>query len=900
MKESAESPFRPKSSRDFTNSKLTSFPQLPSSVYYDQITISSPNITSFQNYSNLLKSPSGNTPSLVYLKLNNTGIATYKGAVKTPSLKYIFLANTPLSRYHFYRVMTIIVFGPETLEEIDHIPIKKSERAFSLKNFEVLYPYLVDGWLLTMVDPIRIFDPVTRRRRILYPLPDRRKTISSSLASSIKKSMDQQPVSDKKTTESKSSSQQKTLSKDGTDFLNLLEKIFFENNLNELFESNSPKKKNSLISELKSILSKSNDEANDHELIDSDASLFVNFVLRAAALRPLNVDSIARLLKEVLTDEILDVLKLSLFQTNFYSNSALANFIESLLDQSVFTTEDVKPLFFSIYERFEDWNSPFSLTTAENDETNGLRLLTVPFIDFFCPFSSIIERVDSDLYNSLLDQASDEEKEKILTYRTNDEKKREIWSSLASDDYSKFYPTSKSETENNKNQNNNNIDSENDNKENDDDNTEVIIEEEEEDEDPVLFTKEQLKQCVIDLTPWDVKEQQIEVAFAFSGSPQCLFHSSLFNDNDDEQAYSSDLLKAASVAGGCFEIFSRINNDTENGLELAENAIRFHRFEMLKEVSKTMNDESSDLSSLIEVAVDSMEVNAINFIVKEKKVKISKEMNASLLNRAILSSVHITNSDLDQTSKSRFVNPLNSLLSGSLTLQKPFVVFLYKIGFRSQDSLIFSIQSQSLSLVRFFISQESKINSDFASKSDIQKKLTSLINRRGWDHLRWTPLHVAANIGNVEIIKELMKINGINVNLRDTDGNTPLMIAVSNNFDEVVRELLNGKSKQKRAKSLQRPNQLTNKTNLLSVVDPNIADKYGWTPILVAIGNKNVSIVKQLLDYNKNGKFVDINQAAISGQKEIKSMMMKSLLMMKMKMQTQTTALVLLLRLEVE
>lgn len=830
MKESAESPFRPKSSRTFINPRLTSFPQLPSSVYYDQITISSPNLTSFQNYSNIIKSPSGNNSSLVYLKLDNTGIANYRGAVKTPSLKYIFLASTPLSTYHFYRVMTAIVFGADTLQEIDHTPIKKSERAFCTKYSDLLYPYLIDGWLLTMVDPIRIFDPVTRRRRVLYPPPERRKSLlSSTISITNQKSTNQQSISDKKTINQQSSLQeishpQKTFSKDGTEFMSFLEKVFFESNLNDLFKSESPDEDDSTISDLKSALSNSKKNTKENEHFESDSLLFVNFVLRAAALRPLNVDSIVKLLKEVITEEISIILKQSLFHTNFYSNSALANFIESLLDQEVFTTEDIKPLFFSVYERFENWNSPFSLNSTEEEQNKGSTFLMVPFIDFFCPFSKIIERVDIDLYNSLLEQAGENEKEQIELYRMNDEKKKEIWKSLSDDDYSKFFQPTEST-----------------NNDNDEQSSE-------------LFTKEQLKQCVIDLTPWDVKEQQNEVIFAFSGSPQCLFHSPEFNENTN----SSDLLKVATIAGGSFEIFNKIfekndNNNSENAIELAENSIRFHRFEMLKEIINSMLVDDSHLSSLAEVAIDSMEINAINYIVVDKKANLEENTKEMLLNRAISSS--IMNNDLDQTSKSRFINPLNSLLSGYLSLQKAFVILLYKIGLRSSDSLIFSIQSQSLELVRFFLSCENNPES--------QK---DLINRRGWDHLRWTPLHVASNIGSAEIVKELMKYPEINVNLRDKEGNTPLMIAVSNNFNEVVKELLKGKKLKRRAKSLQKPNQLNNNNNSPSVVDPNIADKYGWTPILVAIGNKNASIVQMLLDYNKGGKRIDVNQVAYVNQ----------------------------------
>ncbi|KAK8887096.1 hypothetical protein M9Y10_038132 [Tritrichomonas musculus] len=883
MKESSESPFRPKSSRTFSNAKLTSFPQLPPGVYYDQVTITSPNITSFQNYSNFIKSYRGNTPSLVLLKLSNTGIATYKGAQKTPSLKYIFLANTPLSRYHYYRVMTIIAFGSDTLEEIDHIPIKKSERTFSKVNADLLYPYLIDGWLLTMVDPIRIFDPVTRRRRVLYNKSTEKQSTSNKkpagrqslaanstinaqlLADNIQAISKATSHPNAQSSEQASKEQQDRFSKDGIDFLQYLEQVFFESDFNELFKSKNQKQEalkksnskslDSIVSDLKLALSNSNSRSDQ---FDSNSSLFVNFLLRSVALRPLYVDSIVKLLKLIITDEVLEILKQSLFHVNFYSNSALANFIESLLDQGIFTNEDIKPLFFSVYEKFEDWNSPFSLTSTEDEEISHAKLLRIPFIDFFCPFAKIIEQVDPELYNDLLEQAGESEKAKIELYKKNDEKKKDVWDALAKDDYTKF---SFSSTENPKEADDQH--SENNERNDDKGNGQTV-----DSNNNCLFGKDLLKQCVVDLTPWDVQEQQIEIAFAFSGSPQCLFHSSLFNQNKAESLSSNDLLKVSTVAGGSFVIFNRLFksdsnniNNAENEFELAESAIQFHRFDIFKEIAELMFQDYSKLDSLIEVAIDSMEVNVIKYIICDKKVEIEKDYNESLFNRAIASSIPNVSSDLDPSTKSRFMNPLNSLISGFLLLQKAFIIFLYNIGFRSPDSLIFSIQAQSLDLVRFFINCHKNANL-IANQKEV-----NIINRRGNDHLRWTPLHVAANSGNVLIVRELKKVSGINVNLRDADGNTPLMIAVSNNFEEIVQELL--KSKKKSINGMKNRSKSLNAESIKSsssIVDPNIADKYGWTPLFVAIGNKNISIVKMLLGYDKGGKFTNVNQIAIVGQ----------------------------------
>ncbi|MDR2778385.1 MAG: ankyrin repeat domain-containing protein [Rickettsiales bacterium] len=83
--------------------------------------------------------------------------------------------------------------------------------------------------------------------------------------------------------------------------------------------------------------------------------------------------------------------------------------------------------------------------------------------------------------------------------------------------------------------------------------------------------------------------------------------------------------------------------------------------------------------------------------------------------------------------------------------------------------LLFSVESNSYLLTRYLIYSGASINE---SNSDMD-----------------SPLHRAANIGNVEMVKLLIE-NGANINAQNVLGETPLMIAIVKNHEGVIYTLL--------------------------------------------------------------------------------------------------------------
>ena len=109
-------------------------------------------------------------------------------------------------------------------------------------------------------------------------------------------------------------------------------------------------------------------------------------------------------------------------------------------------------------------------------------------------------------------------------------------------------------------------------------------------------------------------------------------------------------------------------------------------------------------------------------------------------------------------------------------------------------------------------------------------------------------LQAAAEQGNVDLVKLLLKVDGINPNFGDHSKSAPLILAAKNGHSDVVELLLATVN-----------------------VDPDVRDQYSASPLFYACQNAYkskayVSIVKQLL----NRGDVDLNALAIFRQMAIR------------------------------
>ena len=99
-------------------------------------------------------------------------------------------------------------------------------------------------------------------------------------------------------------------------------------------------------------------------------------------------------------------------------------------------------------------------------------------------------------------------------------------------------------------------------------------------------------------------------------------------------------------------------------------------------------------------------------------------------------------------------------------------------------------------------------------------------------------MHYASVQGQLEVVRELLEAETVDVNASDNDGKTALIYASSIGQPEVVRALLNH-----------------------SNININAQDKDGWTALSFASAKGNVEVVQGLLSNAK----IDVNAAANHG-----------------------------------
>ena len=348
---------------------MTVFPKFPLSSPIEKLVVSGNPLPSFAG---LLA-----YPHLVDLKCDNTKLSSFVGGVYLPNLKSISLANTPVSKYQHYRIMAGIVFGQQ-LERVDFGPIKKSEKRLIEILSPVVRDLIINGWIITLCEPIKLFHPQTKERKVIFLKPAQKEP-------RVKEP--EQCVGEFRTFEVTGDSA-----------------LAFRRNLQTILYTDHSTWKGD-CDKVAILLTEKNPDL---------CLAFVREMLQAFNLRPMMFNGLCDFLIDCYQDHFGEILKSELLDCGFWSHGVMARVLNRLVRAGILSQEDLKPFFYSVYDEFESFDGKFRLNKHMTPE---------PFYRFFGYFAPLISKADPELYRCLVSELKSENKE-LLDELTNPEWQR--------------------------------------------------------------------------------------------------------------------------------------------------------------------------------------------------------------------------------------------------------------------------------------------------------------------------------------------------------------------------------------------------------------------------------------------------------------------------------------------
>ncbi|RDA88261.1 hypothetical protein CP532_0314 [Ophiocordyceps camponoti-leonardi (nom. inval.)] len=210
---------------------------------------------------------------------------------------------------------------------------------------------------------------------------------------------------------------------------------------------------------------------------------------------------------------------------------------------------------------------------------------------------------------------------------------------------------------------------------------------------------------------------------------------------------------------------------------------------------------------------------------------------------------------------------LKEVLEGPISLSRDELLARYPLLLYAASSLFHHVQEVEqegsaqpdlLSLIQW--RKDSKTLGTFAG---LWKVLDphGLHAPLGWPFVEATPLHALVPFGSKKAVIDLLKQGNVDVNGRDDDGNTPLLLAIGERLEDMALLLLSDRSRER---------QLRRKTS--GLLDLNARNKYLDTPLSLAMNHKLERMMMRLMeagaDPKLTGKETDLIFFAIRCENE--------------------------------
>lgn len=143
----------------YSNKNLNNLASIPNNVPVEKIDLSGNPITDFTGMKVF--------PALHILDCTNTRIISFNNFPNQEGIKAFICKKTPLCSYQLIYLMSAIVFG-QSLESVNGININQATKLNALSMTAKIRPFLVKGWIIQNLDPVRIVQTQTRQRKTFY------------------------------------------------------------------------------------------------------------------------------------------------------------------------------------------------------------------------------------------------------------------------------------------------------------------------------------------------------------------------------------------------------------------------------------------------------------------------------------------------------------------------------------------------------------------------------------------------------------------------------------------------------------------------------------------------------------------------------------------------------------
>ena len=160
----------------YRGKQLSYFPDNMHLEDYYSVSFTNNPILSFKNFPVL--------PKLEILILDNTLINNLMYATPQPNLRKLYLRNTPFSRYNSQEIMCSIVFG-KNLKFYNGKSITEESILISSFMASDIRPYLLQGWVIISMNPVKLLNTKTQIKKILFPIDDAGKITRTQSTASL-------------------------------------------------------------------------------------------------------------------------------------------------------------------------------------------------------------------------------------------------------------------------------------------------------------------------------------------------------------------------------------------------------------------------------------------------------------------------------------------------------------------------------------------------------------------------------------------------------------------------------------------------------------------------------------------------------------------------------------------